>query len=146
MSGMVTRKGYHEMKRRTLLCFVCAAMGALALPAAAEPYWITYEGNDLPENEGWQRVFGNWQGPGQVGDARTVENGILTIDSMADDGVYDFAYYDMQGHMNPDPGEMFVATWRMRVIETINNCYEQSIGFARDGRGSLWFYYSSDHI
>lgn len=134
------------MNRMLLFTILLVCAGLSAIAARAEPYWITYEGNDLPENEGWQRVFGNWQGPGQGGAIRKVENGILTIDSMADDGLVDFARYDMHGHMNPGPGETFIATWRMRVVETRNDCYEPSVGFARDGYGSLWFEYSYNNI
>jgi len=45
-----------------LLMFSVAALLAMASSALGEPYWITYEGNDLPENEGWNRSWGNDDG------------------------------------------------------------------------------------
>jgi len=42
-----------------MLMFLAAVSYATAGIATAEPYWITYEGNDLPENEGWNRGWGN---------------------------------------------------------------------------------------
>ena len=32
---------------------------ASTLVVYAEPYWFAYEGNDLPENEGWTRHTNN---------------------------------------------------------------------------------------
>ena len=34
-------------------------LGVAAGAAWAEPYWIAYEGNDFPENEGWVRYATN---------------------------------------------------------------------------------------
>jgi hypothetical protein len=108
------------MKNLTLLCFVCAALGALALPAGAEPYWITYEGNDLPENEGWERNWGNWDGPHEGdGAIRTVEDGILTCDTRFDTGVYDYSFVERPGSTDPGPGEMFVMEWRALIEDEV---------------------------
>ena len=41
------------MSRRIVLVVLG---GWLVFPAAAEPFWIAYEGNDYPEHEGWERV------------------------------------------------------------------------------------------
>lgn len=81
--------------------------------AAAAPYWIAWEGDDLPENQGWTRHWGSWQGPHQGGANRTLENGVLTYDSLYDGGVYD--YIDMQRQLDPVPGELFVMEWRLLV-------------------------------
>ena len=66
------------MKRVILLLFTAAALGTLVIPAGAEPYWIAYEGNDFPENEGWERYV---TGPPAV---RWLEDGSLFVDSRAD--------------------------------------------------------------
>ena len=82
---------------------------ALTASAAAEPYWITYEGNDYPENVGWERVWGNWDGPYQGdGAVRTLEDGVLTLDTLYDDGVVDFYKIERPGAIDPGPGELFV--------------------------------------
>ena len=40
------------------LFVLVAVLGGLVMPAGAEEYWITYECNELPENEGWDRHWG----------------------------------------------------------------------------------------
>jgi hypothetical protein len=129
-----------------LLTFVVLLLGAGVSTAMAEPYWVTYEANDLPENEGWERLYGNWEGPGQGGGYRTIQDGILTIDTMHDDGAVEGAMMVRPGNMNPDVGELFIATWRLRIVETRNNWYEPSVAIARDAKGTLAFRYSMDSI
>ncbi len=91
-----------------LLAVLC---GTLALTANATPYWVAYEGNDFPENEGWERAS---YGPPPT---RYIEDGALVIDSLADLRTADFYYQRLA--IDPDPGERFVATWRLLVSETI---------------------------
>ncbi len=100
-----------------LVTFVVLLLGAGVSAASAEPYWVTYEANDLPENEGWERYYGNWEGPGQGGGYRTIEDGILTIDSLHDDGVVEGAIHYRPGQLDPEPGELFVVEWRLNVDE-----------------------------
>jgi hypothetical protein len=90
-----------------LLCLVVA--GAGALPALAEPYWVTWEGTDYPENEGWERRV-NGVGPA----IRTLHDGIMTMDGLADLQIDD--YYRMERQLNPEAGEEFVMQWRLRVV------------------------------
>lgn len=98
----------------TLLVF------AAATEAPCTPYWIAWEGDSLPESGGiWQRQYGNWDGAGRGEAIRTIQNGILTIDSLHDDGIYDFLRMDSPGAYSLDPGESFVAQWRVRVNESV---------------------------
>ena len=100
-------KGERKIRRATLLLFVCAVLGGLSSTAGAEPYWIAYEGNDFPENEGWTRHT-------YYGEAnRRIENGVLVIDSLHDRRIEDLA--NMDRWMDPEPGELFVAEWRLMV-------------------------------
>lgn len=135
----ITRK--RGTRSISLLCVVCAALGALALPAGAEPYWITYEGNDLPENEGWNRYWGNadgeYQGPGAY---RTVEDGILTMDSLYDLEVYDFVEMTLPGQIDPDPGETFIAEWRLKV-EQVDGLIDPAVWIFSDTAMVLGFDY-----
>jgi hypothetical protein len=124
-----TKKGVTEMKNLTLLCFVCAALGALASPAGAEPYWHAYEGNDYPENEGWSRRYRDENGWYQGGAERTLENGVLTLDTRRSDMICD--YYSIARQMDPDPGETFVAEWRLNLVEA-NRSMEIGVWIARD--------------
>ena len=102
------------MFRVQVLAFVVSV--AAGLPAArASPYWIAYEGDDFPENQGWVRNYGDENGPQQGGSVRTLQDGVLGINSLRNPMIYDF--YEMDRSINPGPGETFVATWRMRVAE-----------------------------
>ena len=101
---------------RWMLCFVVAALGGLASMAGAAEYWITYEGNALPEDEGWNRYWGDadgeYHGDGAI---RTVQDGILTMDTLHDPWIYDYAQLFLPGQIDPDPGELFVMEWRLKI-------------------------------
>ena len=82
------------------------ALCAFTASATAEPYWIAYEGNDFPENEGWRR---NINAAG--GANRWIEDGALVIDSLHNAAIIDD--YVIDGISDPGPGELFVAEWRV---------------------------------
>ena len=92
-----------------LLLSLTAALGMMVGQAGAEQFWITYEGNDFPENEGWEHITYNGEAE------RWIEDGALVIDSLHDVHVEDLA--KMERWMDPDPGELFVAEWRLLVDE-----------------------------
>ena len=97
-----------------MLMFLAAVSYATAGIAAAEPYWVAYEGNDFPENEGWERVFCDADGTvGQGGAVRTIEDGALVLDSRESVMIVDF--YNWSQPIDPDPGETFIMRWRLRV-------------------------------
>jgi len=123
------------------LFVLVAALGVPVMPAGAEEYWITYEGNDLPEDEGWERNWGNWDGQYEGdGAIRTLEDGILTMDSLFDLGVYDFAYVERPGQVDPGPGETFVMEWRALVEETTGEPYfDAGVGVGSDDAWLLGF-------
>jgi hypothetical protein len=130
-----------------LIFAVAAALGVLVAQAGADEYWITYEVNDLPENEGWERHWGNDEGS-QEGDGaiRTVEDGILTMDSLYDLRVYDYACRYPYGEVDPEPGELFVAEWRVKVDESIGDGRDSMVVVASDGAMQLAFGLFPDHI
>jgi hypothetical protein len=82
--------------------------GATAGIAHGEPYWVAWEGNDFPENEGWQRIVNGPQ-PAE----RTLADGIMTMDSLATDHSQDF--YNMYGASDPGDEDEFIVQWRLRV-------------------------------
>jgi hypothetical protein len=101
--------------------------------ADATPFWVTYEADDAggyPENQGWQRVYGNEHGPYAGGADRSLANGLFTIDSLSDDQIYDFYQRDLNS--DPGPGEMFVAEWRT-LIDPRSTLYDVDVAFARVG-------------
>jgi hypothetical protein len=129
------------------LFVLLAALGVLAAPAGADEYWLTYEGNDLPENEGWERHWGNDDGSNEGdGAIRTVENGILTMDSLYDLRVYDYACRYPYGEVDPEPGELFIAQWRVMVAETIGDGRDSMLVIASDGAMQLAFGLFPDYI
>ena len=112
--------------------------------ATAEPYWITYEGNDYPENEGWTRAYRNEDGWNLGGAERSVENGVLTLDTRRSDMICD--YYGILRQVDPDPGEIFVAEWRLNVLEA-NRSMELGVWIARDDSpGDLVVEYLEDEL
>ena len=125
------------------------ALCAFPASATAEAYWYAYEGNDFPENEGWNRSWGNNEGPFHGDGAyRTVENGVLSMDSLYSERVYDYAYLRLPGEFDPDPGELFVAEWRLKVDEVVSywGAYDPSVGCGTDGALQLGLGYYEDCI
>jgi hypothetical protein len=116
--------------------------------AGATPYWMAWEGVGataaLPEQCGWSRNWGNWQGQFQgPGAQRTLENGILTYDSLYDAGVYDLAYIDRV--IDPGPGEMLDVEWRLNV-ERVVGPFDPSVSVAGDGAWLVGFVFSESAI
>ena len=92
-----------------LVCLILLAFGSVL--AQADQYWIAYEGNDFPENEGWVRST-----VGTPPD-RWLEDGSLFIDSRADLHTTDnYTIYFDEG-LDPEPGETFLMRWRLLVHE-----------------------------
>ncbi len=136
---------------RLIVAFVAATavVGAFSAPAAiGEEYWIAWEGDDFPENQGWTREYGNWDGPGQGQANRTLYDGILTIDSLHDQGVYDFYEIVQPGQIDPGPGEMFVMEWSLRVEEVDPSTpiypYDPGVDMRSDGNYELGLAFETD--
>jgi hypothetical protein len=96
-----------------MLTFVVATLGVLVAQAGADEYWITYEGTDFPENEGWWRVYSGG------GAERWIEDGMLVLDGLADLGIDDLYGYN-QYPIDPGPAELFVAEFRFAIDEIIS--------------------------
>lgn len=124
---------------------VFAIMIALVVgPARADQYWVAYEGNDFPENEGWERVFGDENGPQQGGSNRSIQDGWLVLDSTRNDLIYDSYFWRQR--LNPDLGELFIAEWRLNVVQNSGVSADSGFTIARDGRGTLSFLIGIDSI
>jgi len=123
-----------------LLFTVAAALGVLVAQARAEQYWITYEGSDFPENEGWTRS--TYAG----GAERWLEDGALVIDSISVGDLQATDTYRQLDVRRPEPGELFVAEWRMRVDEFVD-FYDAGVVMARpEPLGDLHFAHAVDHL
>lgn len=112
---------------------------ALAWPAVADPYWIAYEGNDFPENEGWGRIHSDPNGVvGQGGAIRTLEDGVLVLDSRESVMIVDF--YEIWRPIDPDAGEVFVMQWGLSVPEVASSYpYDLSVSVFSDESFAVGF-------
>lgn len=127
------------MRKYHLLLSVVTALGGLVGTAGADEYWITYEGNDFPENEGWTREI-NAAG----GANRWIEDGALVIDSLHNAAIIDD--YFIEGISDPGPAELFVAEWRVLLEETLF-WYDAGVTIARSAvPGHVFFVYDVDEI
>ena len=94
-----------------ILFFIPAVLMAGAI-ATADQYWIAYEGNDFPENEGWERYATDPSAQ------RWLEDGSLLIDSRADVDITEIYGMYPEGGLDPQVGETFVMAWRLNVRES----------------------------
>ncbi|MCC6360948.1 MAG: hypothetical protein IT450_19585 [Phycisphaerales bacterium] len=104
----------------TLGVFLCALPGA----TRADPYWVAWEGNDFPENEGWERQFING------GSYRTIIDGSMRVDSTQNHLAYDQSW--MERPTAPKPGESFVAEWRLRIDTSNGRHWDQAVVIATE--------------
>jgi hypothetical protein len=131
------------MSRRVALLALC-----LAGSGAFGEYYQGYEGNVLPELvPGWKRYHDDENG-GQGGALRYIEtdpngNSYLVIDSRHDQMVYDYAVCARQ--MDPQPGEIWFAEWRM-AIRTHFGYINESADFISDDLNWLQLSYTGGSI
>ncbi len=105
----------------TLGILLCNLTGA----ARAEQFWVAWEGNDFPENEGWERVHYGDDGPPAI---RSLSNGVMTLDGLASTRIVDA--YRMYRPINPQAGEEFVIHWRLQIDEVGNQNYPYDPGLS----------------
>jgi len=116
------------------------AMAALALamsPAAADQFWVTYEGNDFPENEGWERhVYGG-------GAERYLQDGSLVLDGRATTAISDF----YRGYMpvEPTPGDGLCVEWEV-AISDVTGAFDPGVLVFVAGRGNVFLVYRNDRL
>ncbi len=134
------------MARR--LVTALAGLVVLAGSAVAEPYWVAWEGDCLPEEQGWTRFWGDWDGAYHgSGAVRTIADGVMTMDSLYDPGVYDLAH--MHRPIDPAMGETFIAEWRLCVDAVVGGGPLPSdpvVTIYSDQQTLLAFRYSADGV
>lgn len=121
-----------------LLFSLVTALGVLVSTAGAEPYWIAYEGNDFPENEGWTRSTS------AGGAERWIENGALVLDGREDISIGDS--YSMRRPIDPDPGELFIMRMRLRVDELTSGPWDPAFAVSSDESWRIGFQLSETRI
>jgi hypothetical protein len=120
-----------------LLIFTMALACAGFPVVTAEEYWIAYEGDDFPENEGWERYT-------RAGGAeRSLEEGTLILDGMASWEIVD--EYLIRTPVHPDPGESFLFDWRLRVDEVLGYS-DPLVAVCADELGEVLLTYSGSGV
>jgi len=126
------------MEMRKWLCFV-AVLALAVTDVSAEQYWIAYEGNDFPENEGWtRRTFGG-------GAERWIEDGTFVIDSRASLEITDSYRMEFSEGLDPGPGETFRMEWRLKIDELIGRV-DPTIGVFSDDKWAVALQFSDDSV
>jgi len=115
-----------------------AAVLLLAVAAPAEPYWITWEGDDYPENQGWQRItyYGGshrWLGLGNM-----VIDGLVTPTGSSD-------FYRLDASMDIGPDQFFLMEWRLRV-DQVPGLEDPGINMTSLDQAMLTIVYSADRF
>jgi hypothetical protein len=114
------------------------------LPARADLYWVSYDGQAFPEYEGWRRNWGDEHGPYGPGADRSVEGRVFVLESLRDDQIYDF--YEIQGIHDPQPGEQFIAQWRL-LVGAPSDPWDAGVSIARDDPpGYAAFKFAPDRV
>lgn len=100
---------------------VCFALGLLLAVSVArgEPYWVSYDGNDFPENEGWTRSTS------AGGAERWIEDGEFVLDGRDDISIGDS--YSMRRSIDPESGELFIMRLRLKVDELVSGPWDPDI-------------------
>jgi hypothetical protein len=127
-------------------CLIGLALGAFVYPAGA--YYVAWEGDCLPEEAGWTRQWGDevgqYHGTGAV---RTIQDGVMTMDSLYDMHVCDGSI--LHRSFNPAPGEMFFLEWRLAVDQVTGIAgipTDPGVGFESDDHYGVGFTYGVDFV
>lgn len=103
------------MRGKLGFAMICTAGGLWLAPlAAADPFYLRYDANVLPEEDGWTRFAVH----DYENSIRTVEGGIFTLDTRASLEIGDL-YELWSPNIAPDPGEVLRVSWRMRTVESL---------------------------
>jgi hypothetical protein len=125
------------------LTFFLVSIFSVAATLSAEQYWVAYEGNDFPENEGWLRTYGDGTFPPSDGPDRSIENGELVISTARNPSLWE--YYS-RILLDPEAGETFEAEWRVRT-QLLSGPFDNGIVLARwDPPGHVSFGFRSDGL
>ncbi len=123
-----------------LMVFVLVLLLLPASAARASPYWIAYEGNDFPENEGWLRFTG------QGGAQRSLEDGWLVLDGRADPRIYDAYRLEPVGKLTVGPGEEFIAEWRLDVADVLVGTADPAVAVFFDDKRAVAFHFGETTV
>jgi hypothetical protein len=96
-------------------CLIPAFLMLGAATASADQYWVEYDPTSglFPEEVGWTRhtEYG--------GAERSFADGALVLDGLASTQIVDFYTMSRPSSVDPGPGELFVARWRLQVDDVV---------------------------
>ncbi len=105
-----------------MLMFGLCLLGLVAGSAWGEPYYLRYDADVFPEEAGWERH--STDPHGEV--IRTIEDGVLTIDSSASLLTTDWYLREIP-ELELSPGEELRLEWRMRTLMTQTHLYRSDV-------------------
>lgn len=112
------------------IAFLSVFLVLICAPAVhAEPYSIAYESDVFPEEDGWDRNYGEDDWPPESFAERSIEDGVFVLDLLHDDQIYD--YYQIEREIDPDEGETFIAERRVKV-DLESGVVDTGLGIAHD--------------
>ncbi len=112
----------------------------LASAAGATPYWIAWEGNEYPENEGWMRGYS------AGGAVRTLGGGMMTLDGTQSTAIFDSYLLERPGAFDPGPNEYLAVEWRVKVEATPGYPYDIAVAFRSDAAWAADVFLSRDRL
>jgi hypothetical protein len=109
----------------------------MARTAGATPWWVAWEGETYPEDDGWSRlVYGG-------GNDRWFENGAMVLDAQGDPNTVD--EYGMQRPLTLNPGERFLLEWNVR-IDSVVGFTDPGVNVEAPGHGLVFMEYTNNSI
>jgi hypothetical protein len=121
-----------------VLTVLLVAVAATAARVRADQYWISYEGNDLPEKAGWSRYS---SGPGVK---RWLDDGRLLVDSRSDPLLTEIYTTERKGAVDPGVGETFVASWRLLAEDV--HLFGATLAITSDNSQSVYFIFDESMV
>ena len=127
--------------RQLTVCLMLLAVGSLAV--SAEEFYLRYDANDFPENEGWERQFSD--PGGQI--EREIDSGIFRLDTRASTSLYDF-YAIQSPTFDLLPGEELRVSWRMETVDTQTTygLSDVAVGITNSTSAFTKFYLAPDFV
>lgn len=123
---------------RICLMFPVVLVLATVPSAWSSEFWIAYEGNVYPEEDGWTRfTLGG-------GAQRSLVNGALVLDGMASWDIVDNYYIETP--LVLAPGEVFIAEWRVLIADVEDYLFDPGIAIWPPGHGAVEFDYAEDAL
>ncbi|MBU0638429.1 MAG: hypothetical protein KKB50_06150 [Planctomycetes bacterium] len=113
-------------------------------PVLADTYRVNYGGNQMPEEQGWEYLWGNEQGyfQGDPPEREIIDyggNSVLRIETSHDPLNFVTFKWARPDAFDPGPGEVFVMQWGLQVIEVTDPPFDSVVAAHSDEAWSVGF-------